>query len=57
MSKILTISVAAYNVEPYIKENIESILASKVRDNIEIFVVDDGGKDGTYEIAKGYEEK
>ncbi|SEQ20696.1 Glycosyl transferase family 2 [Lachnospiraceae bacterium NE2001] len=57
MSKILTISVAAYNVEPYIKENIESILASKARDDIEIFVVDDGGKDGTYEIAKGYEEK
>ena len=26
MSKILTISVAAYNVEPYIKQNIESIL-------------------------------
>ena len=57
MSKILTISVAAYNVEPYIKENIESILASKARDDIEVFVVDDGGKDGTYEIAKGYEEK
>lgn len=57
MSKVLTISVAAYNVEPYIKENIDSILASKARDDIEILVVDDGGKDGTYEIAKGYEEK
>ena len=57
MSKVLTISVAAYNVEPYIIQNIESILASKVRDAIELLVVDDGGKDGTYEIAKGYEEK
>lgn len=57
MSKILTISVAAYNVEPYIRENIESILTSKVRDDLEIFIVDDGGKDGTYEIAKGYAEK
>lgn len=54
MSKILTISVAAYNVEAYIKENIESIIAAKVKDDIEIFVVDDGGKDGTYEIAEGY---
>ena len=54
MSKILTISVAAYNVEAYIKENIESIVAAKVKDDIEIFVVDDGGKDGTYEIAEDY---
>ena len=57
MGKTLTISVAAYNVESYIKENIESILESSAKDDIEVFVVDDGGKDGTYEIAKGYEEK
>lgn len=57
MSKILTISVAAYNVESYIKENIESIVTSKVKDDIEIFVVDDGGKDGSYEIARKYEKQ
>lgn len=57
MNKILTISVAAYNVESYIKENIESILASNAKDEIEVFVVDDGGKDGSYGIAKGYEDK
>ena len=34
MNKILTISVAAYNVEPYIKENIESIVASNAKEEI-----------------------
>ena len=52
VSKVLTISVAAYNVEPYIKENLDSIVASTAKDDIEVFVVDDGGKDGTYELAK-----
>ena len=57
VGKILTISIAAYNVESYIKENIESILLSKAKNDIEIFVVDDGGNDKTYEIAKSYEEQ
>ena len=55
--KTLTISVAAYNVEPYIEENLDSILSSDVRDEIEVLVVDDGGNDGTLEIAKKYEEQ
>lgn len=57
MEKLLTISVAAYNVGAYIKENIESIIRSELRDEIEVFIVDDGGKDRTYEIAKEYEKK
>ena len=57
MDKILTISIAAYNVEPYIRENIESIVASEARDAIEVLIVDDGGKDGTLEIAKKFEEQ
>ena len=57
MSKVLTISVAAYNVEAYIKENIESIVSSDARDDVEVLVVDDGGPDGTIEIAREYEAK
>ena len=34
VGKILTISIAAYNVESYIKENIESILLSKSKNDI-----------------------
>lgn len=57
MSKVLTISVAAYNVEAYIKENIESIIRSSARNDIEVFVVDDGSPDKSVEIAKEYESK
>ena len=55
--KILTISVAAYNVESYIAENLDSILITDVRDEIEVLVVDDGGNDDTLEIARKYEEQ
>ena len=57
MNKILTVSVASYNVEAYIGENLDSILSCEAKDDIEIFVVDDGGKDGTIEIARKYEEQ
>lgn len=57
MSKVLTISVAAYNVEDYIKGNIESIIRSDAGEYIEVLVVDDGGPDGTIEIAREYENK
>ena len=57
MSKVLTISVAAYNVEAYIKENIESIIRSDAKDDIEVLVIDDGGKDRTIEFAKEFESK
>jgi glycosyltransferase involved in cell wall biosynthesis len=57
MEKILTISVAAYNVESYIRQTLDSLLATEVLDKLEVFVVDDGGRDGTLEIAKEYEAK
>lgn len=55
MSKILTISVAAYNVEAFIRENIESMLINEIIDDLEIIIVDDGGKDNTLSIAKEYQ--
>ncbi|MDG2943169.1 glycosyltransferase family 2 protein [Exercitatus varius] len=57
MGKILTISIAAYNVENYIKETLDSLVASKYINELEIFVVDDGGKDNTLSIAQQYAEK
>lgn len=56
MSKILTISVAAYNVENYISNTLESLLVDDI-DDIEILVEDDGGIDNTANIVKEYEEK
>lgn len=58
MEKLLTISVAAYNVEKYIKYTLDSLLLDDVLlQKLEIFVIDDGGTDSTLEIAKTYENK
>ena len=55
--KILTISVAAYNVENYLEQNLQSIVDSGCISNLEVFVIDDGGTDGSLAIAKDYENK
>lgn len=57
MNKILTISIAAYNVENYIGETLNSLIAPEVIDDLEIFVVNDGSKDNTVEIVKPFVEK
>lgn len=57
MEKILTISIAAYNVEDYISNCLKTIADSEVLDDIEVFVIDDGGTDGSLKIARAYEEK
>ena len=55
--KILTISVAAYNLGEMIRTNLESFCKSKVIDDIEIIVTDDGSKDDTPQIVEEYVEK
>lgn len=55
--KILSISVAAYNLEKLISKNIESFVNSEVKDKIEIIVTDDESKDNTAKIVKEYENK
>lgn len=57
MEKILTISIAAYNVEDYIRNTLDSIISKGCIDALQILVVDDGGKDGTLQIVKEYEQK
>ena len=55
--KILTISIAAYNVEKYIRQALDSLLVPEILDDIEVFVIDDGGSDNTLSIVKEYENK
>lgn len=55
-NKILTISVAAYNLEKLIEDNIKSFITSDVNELIEVIVTDDGSKDGTADIVKKYVE-
>ena len=55
--KLLTISIAAYNVQNYITETLTPFLDEKYNDMLEVFVIDDGGKDSTAQIAKGFAER
>lgn len=57
MSKILTVTIPSYNVEPYMNEVLPTFLAPEIMDKIEILIVNDGSKDGTAALGKEYEEK
>lgn len=54
--KILSVSVAAYNLGDMIKQNIESFVQSPARDKIELLVIDDGSRDNTADLAAAYAE-
>lgn len=56
MEKILTISIAAYNMEKYLRETLESLIIENT-ELLEVLIIDDGSKDKTFEIAKEYEKK
>lgn len=57
MEKILTISIAAYNVSAYIKECLDSLVKCSYLDALDIVVVDDGSHDNTVEIVQKYVSK
>ncbi len=50
MDKILTISVAAYNMEKYIEQNLSSMVIPEIINDLEVFIIDDGGTDGAMEF-------
>lgn len=56
MNPLVSILIPAYNSEEWITETIDSALAQTWA-NKEIIIVDDGSKDKTLEIAKGYESR
>lgn len=53
--KLLTLTIAAYNVEEYLEDTLSSIYKSKFLDEFEVLIVDDGSKDKTSKIGKKYE--
>ena len=58
MEKVLTVSIAAYNVEKYLAKTLDSFICDKtVMDLFEVIIVNDGSKDDTCKIAKRYTEK
>lgn len=57
MNKILSVSIAAYNVEKTLKKTLSSLNDSRVYDDLEVLIIDDGSKDNTKEIAEQFVKK
>jgi glycosyltransferase involved in cell wall biosynthesis len=55
--KILSIAIAAYNMEKYLAKCLDSVLLPKIIDNLEVIIVNDGSTDSTFAIANQYKEK
>lgn len=53
----VTIAIAVYNIEKYLKRCMDSVFNQEFLEEYEILVIDDGSKDGSLEILKSYEGK
>ena len=51
VEKTLSISIAAYNVEEFLKNTLDSLVAPEIMDDIEVLIIDDGSKDNTAAIG------
>lgn len=56
-NKVLTISVAAYNVEKTLEKTLSSFNDSRVLSDLEVLIIDDGSHDDTYKIAQKFEKE
>ena len=50
----VSVIIPVYNVEPYLRECVESILNQTLKE-IELICVDDGSTDGSLDILREYE--
>ncbi len=57
MEKVLSVSIAAYNVEKFLKQTLDSLVVPEIMDELEVIVVSDGSTDRTSVIAKEYCDK
>ena len=57
MDKLLTVSIASYNVEKKKKKTLDSCIIPEILDDLEIIIEDDGSTDGTAALAQKYVDK
>lgn len=57
LEKILTISIAAYNMEAYLEDALLSLANTELLHLLDVIIVNDGSTDGTPDIASRYVEK
>ena len=56
MDKLVSVIVPVYNAARFLPEAVESVLGQSYK-NLELILVDDGSTDGSYALAKSYEER
>lgn len=57
MNKMLTVSIAAYNVEKYLDKCLASLADDRLNDTLEVLIVNDGSTDHTSIIAEKFVNK
>lgn len=56
MNKLLSVSIAAYNVEKTLEEVLEPFCNINNKELLDVMIINDGSKDSTREIALNYEK-
>ncbi len=56
MNKIVSILIPVYNVEPYLRQCLDSIVNQTYK-NLQVVIIDDGSKDGSPAICDEYADK
>ncbi|SHJ51384.1 glycosyltransferase family 2 protein [Hespellia stercorisuis] len=57
MGKILSIAVPSYNVEQYLNKGLPTYADDRLKETLEVLIVNDGSTDRTAEIAQTYVEQ
>lgn len=55
--KLLSVSIAAYNAQDYLGCTLESLMGAKLRDQLDVIVVNDGSSDKTSAIGHEFETR
>lgn len=57
LMKHLSVAVPCYNVEKYLRKCLDSFSDDRLRQDLEVLIIDDGSTDSTAEIAREYVER